>query len=83
MLMPNHRRTLQHGSHKVAPRLTRREQTILELLGDGKRNKEISGVLAISERTVKFHVSGLLAKLGANNRTQAVRLGVRRGLIRF
>ena len=81
--MPNHRRTPQHESHKVAPQLTRREQTILELLGDGKRNKEISGELAISERTVKFHVSGLLAKLGATNRTQAVRLGVRRGLIHF
>jgi DNA-binding NarL/FixJ family response regulator len=81
--MPNHRHTPQHESHEVAPRLTRREQTILELLGDGKRNKEISGELAISERTVKFHVSGLLAKLGATNRTHAVRLGVRRGLIRF
>ena len=81
--MPNHPCTPQNESHEVAPRLTRREQTILELLGDGKRNKEISGELAISERTVKFHVSGLLAKLGATNRTQAVRLGVRRGLIRF
>ncbi len=81
--MPKHRHTAQHESHEVAPRLTRREQTILELLGDGKRNKEISEKLAISERTVKFHVSGLLAKLGATNRTQAVLLGVRRGLIRF
>ncbi len=81
--MPNHRRTPQHEPDKAAPLLTRREQTILELLGDGKRNKEISGELAITERTVKFHVSGLLTKLGATNRTQAVRLGVRRGLIRF
>ena len=81
--MPNHPCTPQHESQEAAPRLTRREQTILELLGDGKRNKEISGDLAISERTVKFHVTGLLAKLGASNRTQAVRVGVRRGLIRF
>jgi len=81
--MQNRRHTPQHEPQDVAPRLTRREQTILELLGDGKRNKEISGELAISERTVKFHVSGLLAKLGATNRTHAVRLGVRRGLIRF
>ena len=81
--MPNDPRTAQQVPQDVAPRLTRREQTILELLGDGKRNKEISGELAISERTVKFHVSGLLAKLGATNRTHAVRLGVRRGLIRF
>jgi DNA-binding NarL/FixJ family response regulator len=81
--MPNHRRTPQNEPGIAAPLLTRREQTILELLGDGKRNKEISGELAITERTVKFHVSALLAKLGATNRTQAVRLGVRRGLIRF
>ena len=81
--MLNHRSTSEHASHEDAPQLTRREQTILEFLGDGKRNKDISKELAISERTVKFHVSGLLAKLGATNRTHAVRLGVRRGLIRF
>ncbi len=79
--MPNRRSTPQHEPHEAAPRLTRREQTILELLADGKRNKEISGELAISERTVKFHVSGLFAKLGASNRTQAVRFALQRGLV--
>lgn len=63
--------------------LTEREMTILALLAHGKRNREISEELAITERTVKFHVSGLFSKLGASNRTEAVRLGVQRGLVRL
>lgn len=61
--------------------LTEREMTILALLAHGKRNREISEELAITERTVKFHVSGLFAKLGASNRTEAVRLALQRGLV--
>jgi len=47
----------------------------------GLANREIAARLSISERTVKFHVSSLLAKLGAKNRTQAVRLARERGSI--
>ncbi len=74
-----------HDAHQQSLRLerplTRREQTILALLAHGKRNREISEELAITERTVKFHVSGLFVKLGASNRTQAVRFALERGLV--
>jgi DNA-binding NarL/FixJ family response regulator len=52
--------------------LTPREQEVLQLLAAGLANKEIANRLVISERTVKFHVSAILAKLGAGNRTEAV-----------
>lgn len=61
--------------------LTERESEVLQLLAQGKANKQIALDLAISEHTVKFHVSSLYSKLGASNRTEAVRLGVRKGLI--
>jgi DNA-binding NarL/FixJ family response regulator len=61
--------------------LTDRESEVLQLLAQGLANKQIALQLGISEHTVKFHVSGIYAKLGATNRTEAVRLGVRRGLI--
>lgn len=61
--------------------LTPREQTILAMLAHGMRNREISQELNITERTVKYHVSGLFTKLGARNRTQAVRVAVQRGLL--
>ena len=70
-----------HQSSRLERRLTEREQTILALLAHGKRNREISEELAITERTVKFHVSGLFAKLGARNRTEAVRFALQRGLV--
>jgi DNA-binding NarL/FixJ family response regulator len=54
---------------------------VLQLLAQGMANKQIAMKLAISEHTVKFHVSSIYTKLGAANRTEAVRLGVRRGLI--
>jgi DNA-binding NarL/FixJ family response regulator len=63
--------------------LTEREQEVLELMGQGLANKEIAQRLVISERTVKFHVSGILAKLGAGNRTEATRLAAQRGLIKL
>jgi len=61
--------------------LTPRELEVLEVLAEGLSNKAIAARLGITEHTVKFHVSAIFAKLGAENRTDAVRRGVRRGLI--
>ena len=61
--------------------LTPREVQVLELLAEGLSNKAIAGRLAISDQTVKFHVSAICGKFGAANRTDAVRRAVRRGLI--
>ena len=61
--------------------LTAREKEVLELVAAGLANGEIAGRLFISERTVKFHVSAILSKLGAKNRTQAVRVARERGLV--
>lgn len=67
-----------HGGREA---LTEREQAVLSLLAKGKRNKEISRELFISERTVKFHVSALMQKLGASNRTEAVRTAIDAGFV--
>ncbi len=61
--------------------LTERELEVLHLLAQGMPNKEIAAQLVISERTAKFHVSAIMGKLGATNRTEAVSLAVQRGLI--
>jgi DNA-binding NarL/FixJ family response regulator len=61
--------------------LTAREVQVLELLAEGLPNKIIAQRLGISDQTVKFHVSSISGKLGAANRTDAVRRAVRRGLI--
>ena len=61
--------------------LTAREVEVLQLLAEGLPNKSIATRLGISDQTVKFHVASICGKLGAANRTQAVRLAVRRGLI--
>lgn len=61
--------------------LTPREMEVLGLLARGLQNKEIAVELSISERTVKFHVSAIMGKLGATNRTEAVTLAAQAGLI--
>lgn len=61
--------------------LTPREREVLALLADGLTNKGIASALGISDQTVKFHVATVIAKLGARNRTDAVRRAVRRGLV--
>jgi DNA-binding NarL/FixJ family response regulator len=61
--------------------LTAREQEVLALLAQGLQNKEIAQRLKIRERTVKFHVSALLQKLDAGNRTEAVAIAAQRGLV--
>ena len=63
--------------------LTEREREVLGLLAQGKSNKEIAAALVITERTVKFHVSSLMSKLGANNRTEVVTMAVQRGLVKL
>jgi DNA-binding NarL/FixJ family response regulator len=63
--------------------LTPREMMVLNLMAAGLPNREIAESLAITERTVKFHVTAILNKLGADNRTQAVALAGRRGILRL
>jgi len=61
--------------------LTPREIQVLELLAEGLANKAIAEQLGISDQTVKFHVASIYGKLGAANRTDAVRRAARRGMI--
>ena len=61
--------------------LTPREQEVLQLMAAGLPNKAIGRDLGISDHTAKFHVSSVLAKLGAESRTEAVTLAARRGLL--
>jgi len=63
--------------------LTQRELEVLRLIRDGHRNKQIADELAIAETTVNFHIKNLVDKLGANDRTHAVTIAVRRGLLQI
>ena len=63
--------------------LTPRELEVLVLIRDGHRNKEIAGKLEISEATVNFHIKNIVEKLRANDRTHAVTIAVRRGLMQI
>ena len=65
----------------LAEPLTPREIEVLELLVEGLSNKTIAARLGISDQTVKFHVAAICGKLGAANRTDAVRRAIRRGLV--
>jgi DNA-binding NarL/FixJ family response regulator len=63
--------------------LTGRELEVLRLIRDGYRNKQIADQLAIAETTVNFHIKNLVDKLGASDRTHAVTIAVRRGLLQI
>ena len=63
--------------------LTEREVEVLREVADGNRNREIAERLFISEETVKVHIKHIMEKLGAADRTQAVAIGVRRGIIQL
>jgi len=63
--------------------LTARELEVLRLIRDGWRNKQIADQLSISETTVNFHIKNLVDKLGANDRTHAVTIAIRRGLMQI
>lgn len=72
---------MRHQNDQPAESLTEREDEVLDLLAKGKTNKEIASELVITERTVKFHISSILGKLGAGNRTEAVRIAAQMGLV--
>ena len=69
------------AEHMGEEDLTARELDVLRLIRDGFRNKQIAVQLAIAETTVNFHIKNLVSKLGANDRTHAVTIAVRRGLL--
>lgn len=89
VLSPTHAATLMDSPANLdTPRsaewvqpLTPRELQILRMLSDGLPNKSIAAELQISEHTAKFHVGQILAKLGAESRTEAVTIGIRHGLV--
>jgi DNA-binding NarL/FixJ family response regulator len=69
------------AEHVGEEHLTARELEVLRLIRDGHRNKQIADRLSIAEATVNFHIKNLVDKLGANDRTHAVTIAVRRGLL--
>lgn len=69
------------AEHAADDPLTPREVDVLRLIAGGNANKVVANHLALTEETVKSHVRNILAKLGANDRTHAVALGLRRGII--
>jgi DNA-binding NarL/FixJ family response regulator len=73
--------SLREDADNAADALTPRELDVLRLIGEGKANKEIAAGLALSERTVRTHVSNILGKLGLSSRTQAALWAAREGLV--
>jgi DNA-binding NarL/FixJ family response regulator len=79
---------LQHMRRESSPNgtlpepLSERERQVLVLMADGHSNQAIADDLCISERTVKFHVSSILAKLGVRNRTEAVMTAIKHGMVK-
>jgi two-component system, NarL family, response regulator len=71
------------AEHATDDRLSTREIGVLQLIAAGNANKEIAAQLSITEETVKGHVKNILAKLSANDRTHAVTIGLKRGIIQL
>jgi DNA-binding NarL/FixJ family response regulator len=71
----------QLTDHFTEDNLSSREIAVLQLIAAGNANKEIAGQLSIAEETVKSHVTSILAKLGANDRTHAVTIALKRGIL--
>lgn len=69
------------ANHALDDALTLREVSVLACVASGNSNKVVAGLLAISEETVKAHMKNILAKLGAKDRTHAVTIAIRRGII--
>jgi DNA-binding NarL/FixJ family response regulator len=73
----------QLAEHMSDGQLTAREVEVLEQVAGGNRNRDIAELLRISEETVKVHLKHIMDKLGAKDRTQAIAIAVRRGIIRL
>jgi DNA-binding NarL/FixJ family response regulator len=73
----------QLAEHLGDEALTEREREVLRHVADGDRNRDIAEKLFISEETVKVHIKHVMEKLGARDRTEAVAIGVRRGIIQL
>ena len=71
------------AEHYADESLTSREIEVLQQIAGGNRNRDIAGRLFITEETVKVHIKHIMEKLGASDRTQAVAIGVRRGIIQL
>lgn len=69
------------AEHSADDALTPREAHVLRLIAAGNANKEIAALLSLTEETVKSHIRNILSKLGANDRTHAVTIGLKRGII--
>jgi DNA-binding NarL/FixJ family response regulator len=69
------------ASHVPRMELTTRELEVLRLVADGNRNKEIARLLRVTEDTVKFHIKSILGKLDVNDRTHAVTVAIKRGML--
>jgi len=73
----------QLAEHATDDSLSSREVQVLRLISGGNANKQIAAQLSITEETVKGHIKNILAKLGANDRTHAVTIGLKRGIIQL
>ena len=74
---------LRKGGGHVTDALSEREREVLNLIAQGKANKEVASELSLSESTVKSHVSNIFSKLGVNDRTGAVTTAIQKGIIKI
>jgi DNA-binding NarL/FixJ family response regulator len=81
MLLEDYRVRLQHEASDDVSMFTEREREVLQLVAEGKTNKEISDLLTVSIKTVQTHRAHIMEKLGAHDRTDLVRYAMRKGII--